>query len=469
MLAKNPAHKIPDWHAHRLVNWTLWRAKDDKTKRVMDKNNNQIGWFLGEGVAKSGAYVGDPYILPYDMADPKNWQQAELEIEGIAGRYVVIIDAPEIQRVYGDPVGDFSTVYNKDEAIVASTTLLALTREIEWNPLFDRMRILSGEMHFSLQETPDVALKRALPNHYLCLNTFECVRHWPRADTRLFRPQISMEENLDEVSQRLSDIVGALARSQKVILPLSGGYDSRNIVGAAKEHLKHLQFSFSHQFHKMSRIDADIAAIISKRVGVPFKLIAFDASMKHSHDDRMRYFNRTGYADGGIAVRITRLEQAVPGNMLSLRGNVMELLRANQWSGRFASSEKPVTHFGIKRLLIDRAAPLFDVVDQWGEKYEAWRDTLPESAMRRSIDLAFAEHLLPNTLGVRHFGNVNNFVMNPFSDRRIMQLCMQIPPTVRKANIPNQYLLKRNCGHLSDIPFQRSVASDGTLLDKLAG
>lgn len=466
MLTKNPAHKIPDWHAHKLTNWTLWRTKGDKTKRVMDKNNNQVGWFLGEGVAKSGNYVSDPFTLPYDTSDPKNWQKAEEEIEGIAGRYIVIIDTPEILRVYGDPVSDFSTIYNKEEGIVASTSLLALTRDMEWNPLFDKARILSGDIHFSLQETADIALKRTLPNHYLCLETFQCIRHWPRVDTRLVEPEKSMEENLDEISQRLGDIVGALVQNQKVILPLSGGHDSRNIVGAAKKHLKHLQFAFSHQFHKMSRIDADIAAIISKRVGVPFELVRFDASMKHSRKDMLRYFNRTGYVDGGVAIRITRLEHALPGNMISLRGNVMELLRANQWNDRFANSERPTIHFGVKRLLIDQSVPSSEMVELWGEKYEAWRDAIPEQAKPRSIDLAFAEHLLPNTLGVRHFGNVNNFVMNPFSDRRIIQLCMQIPPAIRKTNAPNQYLLKRNCSHLSDIPFQRAVASDRTLLDK---
>lgn len=468
MLAKNSKHKIPDWHAYKLTNWTLWRAKGDKTKRVMDKNNKQIGWFLGEGVAKSGDYVSDPLILPYDTADPKNWQEAEVEIEGIAGRYIVIIDTPEILRVYGDPVGDFSTVYNKEEGIVASTSLLALTRDIEWNPLFDKARILSGDMNFSLQETADISLKRALPNHYLCLDTFNCIRHWPRDDTNLLQPESSNEQNLDEISQRLGDIVGALAQNQKVILPLSGGRDSRNIIGVSRQYLKDIQFAFSHQYHKMSRIDADIAEIICKRVGLSFKRIRFDKSMKSNRKDKFIYYNRTGYVDGGIGIRIMRLEHAVPGNMISLRGNAMELLRANQWNEYSANTGKPPLRHGIRRLLIDHVRPHSETIKIWRTKYRAWRDTLPDIAKPRFIDLAFVEHLLPNTLGVRHFGNTNNFVMNPFADRRIIQLCTQIDPIIRRANFPNDYLLKRNCSHLSDIPFGRVVASDSTLLDKFA-
>lgn len=468
MLAQNPKHTIPDWQEHKLAKWTLWRAKGDKTKRIMDQNHNHIGWFLGEGVAKSGKYINDPFVLPYDPSNLDSWQNAEAEIEAVAGRYLAILDMPNLQRIYGDPVGDFSAVFNKDERIVASTTLLALTRNVIWNPNFDRSRVLDGKMHFSLQETADISLKRTLPNHYLCLDTFTCMRHWPKHDTALLQPKISFEKNLDEISQRLGDVVGALAKNQKIILPLSGGRDSRNILGASRQYVKNIQFAFSYQYHKMSRIDADIAEIVCNNIGIPFKRIRFDSSMRHDRQDKFNYYNRTGYADSGIGVRITRLEYAVPGNMISLRGNVMELLRANQWRPDIAKTGRLRTSFGIKRLRIDTEVHTPEIVEKWGGKYEKWQETLPKNAKPRSLDLAFLEHLLPNTLGVRHFGNTNNFIMNPFADRGIIQLCIQIPPEIRSADLPNKYLLNHNCSDLNHIPFTGEVASNGSLLDKFS-
>ena len=89
-------------------------------------------------------------------------------------------------------------------------------------------------------------------------------------------------------------------------------------------------------------------------------------------------------------------------------------------------------------------------------------------ARRRQLDLGFVEQLLPNTLGVRHFGYTNSFVMNPFACRRLIHLAMQIPPELRMADRPNEMLLARNCADLTDIPFEREVAGGAELPEPAA-
>lgn len=455
--------QIPSWEQWKGDAYTLYRDANARTKRIIDNVGAQIGWFLGEGVDAEGQYIGDPMCLPYNSSTQEGWDIAEKFIEGIAGRYCVIIDTLNLHRIYGDPVGDFSVVYNAKDRIVASSTLLALTQKIQWNKNFDRDRILAGSLHFSLQQTPDSSLRRFLPNHYLDIDTFTCIRHWPRNDTQLLEPHVSVTDNLDQISLRLKQIVSALARNAAVIIPISGGRDSRNIVGATGDDMKHIQSGFAWQFHKMSRIDTQIGKAIADRIGLTFN--AYD-NIKTTRKQRLKFFLRTGYADGGSIVRVLGIQNTMPRGNIILRGNVMEILRANQWNHVSISRGVPRTRFGIKRLLIDPSAPLNETVRKWEKPYMEWAETLPLPARKRQLDFGFFEHLLPNTLGVRHFGDVNNFVMNPFADRKLIQLSIQIPPEVRKADFPNTYLLERNCSHLADIPFEKALSANPELLPK---
>ncbi|WP_457647318.1 hypothetical protein [Profundibacter sp.] len=461
ILAKDESLIVPGWEKCSLNNWILFRDKSAETVKVVDTTNTQIGWFLGIGVKDGGEYIGNHLSLPYNSETGEGWREAEKQIEGIAGRYCIIIDTDRIQRVYGDPVGDFSVLFNSEEQIVASSTFLALTRDMKWNTEFNRERVLAGEMHFTLQETPDTSLRRTIPNHFLDLDSFKCVRHWPLETTSLLKPDHSVTDNLDQISNRLKQIISSVARSESTILPISGGQDSRNLVGAAEEEIKHIRFGFAWQFHRMSRYDARIGKEIAKRSGIPFSTYTF---LPTTRPERLQYFMRTGYADGGSSVRVLGIQKQTPKGNIILRGNVMELLRANQWDELSITQEIPRISFGIKRLLIDTQRFSDSLVNHWKSRYEAWADTLPEPAKRRQLDFGFTEHLLPNTLGVRHFGFPDNFVLNPFADRRLIQLSMQIPPAIRKQNIPNKYLLERNCGQFQDIPYERELSSNPSLL-----
>lgn len=461
ILTKSETIAAPGWDALPLTNWILHRAKNDKTVKIVDKDDIQIGWFLGVGVTADGDFISGKLSLPYSSKTGRTWRNAEKQIEGIAGCYCAIIDTGKIQRIYGDPVGDFPVVYNPDEQIVASTTFLALTRNLQWNEKFDRARVLAGEMHFSLQEMPDPSLKRALPNHYLDLNSFNSVRHWPLKTTELLEPVHSVHDNLDQIGDRLKQIIRAIARSAPTIIPISGGQDSRNLIGIAAEDAKHLKFGFAWRFHKMSHLDARIGTEIANRVGLPFFTYPHIKTTKH---ERLQYFMRTGYTEGGASLRVLGLQKQIPGGNIILRGNVMELLRANQWNTKSIKYGIPRPAFAIQRLLIDNQSPSDTLLEQWRPQYESWADTLPDNAKHRQLDFGFAEHLLPNTLGVRNPGFPDNFVVNPFSDRHLMQLTMQIPPEIRKQNLPNKYLLEKYCGQFADIPFERELSANPSLL-----
>ncbi len=449
------------WVGHRLNRWTLYCAPGPRVRRLLDRNGTQVGWFLGEGIAADGAYVRDGTKLPFNTRRPAVLRNTEQWIEGIAGRYLVIFDTPDLHRIYGDPVGDFACVFNPQDRLVAPIPALATLSTPVEHPWFTSQKVLGGGFVFSLQQTPDANVLRALPNHYLDLDSFACVRHWPRKGDNLTTPDTSWKDNADRISDRLEQIVGALADNTPVILPVSGGKDSRNLIGAARPHLSKIAFGFAWQFHKMSKLDADIGETICTRLGVPFRRLTY---VETTPEQRDLYLRRTGFTHVGTPLRIEGTRLQLPPGHVALRGNVMEILRANQWNRSSMTRRRPATSFAMRRLLINRAGDQDAIRAAWQDRYRSWAESLPKSAWRRQLDLQFIEHLLPNSLGIRHFGTPDNFVMNPFSDRALIQLAMQIDPDVRKDDLPNHYLLNRNCADLGDIPMQRDYSRDLSLL-----
>ena len=164
------------------------------------------------------------------------------------------------------------------------------------------------------------------------------------------------------------------------------------------------------------------------------------------------YGLRLWHDDAGASSPLLELEYA------SVDIATLELLRANQWNHATIQRGWVRPAFGFRRLLIEPEGDQEALRAAWLPQYEAWAATLPEAARARQLDLAFVEHLLPNTLGVRHWGDPGNFIMNPFADPELIRLAMQIPPERRDQDEPNRWLLENNCAHLADIPFEREVA-----------
>lgn len=138
---------------------------------------------------------------------------------------------------------------------------------------------------------------------------------------------------------------------------------------------------------------------------------------------------------------------APPGDVL-IRGNVMELMRANQWkAGDFDNVS--VEH-GLRKLVV---APEINetVIREWGPDYTAWMDTLPTNAGSRVYDFAFCELLLPNTMGGWLVTQGTHFAMNAFNDRAIIANVISLPPRLRRRNRLNREIIRLACPALAQV------------------
>ncbi|WP_282168846.1 hypothetical protein [Ruegeria atlantica] len=125
---------------------------------------------------------------------------------------------------------------------------------------------MSGATNFSLGFTADRDLRLARPSHSLTLDRYQQYRHWPQSDAP-FTADADIDTVASEIVTRLRATAGALARSFRSAIPITGGYDSRALAASAKEHLEHVSAFYTHRINYLSSLDCLLAQKIGQKLG----------------------------------------------------------------------------------------------------------------------------------------------------------------------------------------------------------
>jgi hypothetical protein len=453
------------WVTRRLKGWHLYHCPELNVAEIFAVNGRRVGWLLGIGVSPDGSLFPSGMRLAVAPGDNTFWSVVEAMIEGVAGRYAAILSDGREERIYHDPVCDLSCVFDPTTRVVASTLFLCLHRPLVRNRRMPHRGPLKGKHNYALQQTADRYVKRALPNHYLSLRTFSPVRHFPRGDEVLQADETQLDIVCERIAERLKQVTTTLLTNFDCVLPVTGGNDSRNLLACAADVLGQTKTAlFTHHINKMSGFDCMIGQDIGDMLGVDVQIVDVLGQMSHGilqgqslHARQWDTAYATGYqTKGKSSAHVAALDLAPEGDLL-LRGNVMELMRANQYpQGR-------ETPFDLKHGLAKlRPAPTIDeaAVAAWGDDYMMWVDTLPENAKAKIYDFAFIEQLLPNTMGGTLWGPFPQFYVNPFSDRGMIVAALSIPAPIRRRNRINRRIVDLTCPALNEIPRTNAFKKD---------
>ncbi|SFR58238.1 asparagine synthase-related protein [Litoreibacter janthinus] len=433
--------------------WRLHHCRALPYARLRTARGEFAGIVLGIAVDGEGQLVTDGSTLTSSF---------EEFATDAAGRYV-LIDADG--AVYADPTGSMGVVYDAGTRTVASTPLMCVNRPLIDPPRFDPDAIQAGRGSYALGFTRDAYVRGVVPNHRLDLTTFALTRFWPRPDATF--PTDAPEETVAAMGKRLSDVIGAIALGHPTLLPLSGGRDSRNLAAAAKPHLPHIAHSYTFVYNWQSQIDAEVAKQIADTLGLSHQTYASYSGSARERDtlpraarirQKLAFRLAGGYVGDPNNDVLDGLARKLPKGVV-LRGNVMELLKANHWKRGLAhDAADPDGHdadYATERLAIfpDGGA---QTVATFKPDYLAWHATLPDAAKRVAYDFAFMESLLPGWQP-KFYGYTRNFLVNPFSDRALIKGCMCLPVAERQANIYNDALLAYLAPELVPIPFTPDI------------
>lgn len=251
------------------------------------------------------------------------------------------------------------------------------------------------------------------------------------------------------MTQRLGRNMSEILRRRRCIVPLSGGRDSRCLIASALADMGRAETLFAWRFHRQSVKDAGIGALIADHLSLPFKEYRH---VKLTAPVRALFFKRNGYSYFGDALRSLAISEGLPGGMVMPRGNIMGLVRATNWPGKTETMPFDVDH-ALRRLHIGTIADRKECVENLKKRLMAWYEGVPLSGRENIYDILWLDMVLTHGQGARQYGTPNNFVVNPFNDRRLIQLAMQLPVSLRRTDRAYDMMLDRTAPDLKRFDY----------------
>ena len=432
----------------------LYTGKDLPIHQIKDASGARVGYVIGIAVGMKADSTDHVLRLPFKKNSKTFWDQFERLLIDAAGRYAFVLHAAGQTRLYTDPVGMIGAVYNPEDGFVASSPMLAIKRPLRPHPKydFDVIRELGGKL--SLFHTADRDVHRLNPNHYLDLDTLVSERFWPRDEQ--FAPEPDDPTSIyHEIIDTARAHIGAIAQAYPCSLPVSGGMDSRLLLGFAGKHLKKIDQFYTHINNYATRRDAAIAAELCRVCRVDHEIhdkrhfgIARREIRLNKHAYELTYGAPASppreYQNGVI--------YGVPEGNVILRGHQTDLLRAvyvfrpeEEWTN---------PDWQIERLfIVPRRHFNTEVADRFRDDFIAWQSSLPAAAKKKAADFMFLEVYYNSSIGASFPALWRNFYMSPYNSRRLITLSLQFSEDRRRASVPVFELIEMMSSDLSQVPF----------------
>jgi hypothetical protein len=476
VLSRRPLEDIPGYSSQALGAWHLQHGRSLPMAFAEDKGRGWSAAVLGLAVDAEGAVIDEAGLAAHLRAAEVPEALAQT-LEMCGGRFAFVIVAPGLERLYLDPSGCLGAVFDPVTKLAGATLFMTLERAVVPDttyPLHDIAASAQGG-RFAFGVTPDRDVRRLMCNHYLDLETFSPVRHWPSAieDLTCGLTVDEIEGRIETIIQRHHQILHSLVRHVKpAMLPLSGGADARLLLAFCKPVLDQLDLVFVHRTNWNTLMDTKIAEKLALLAGVPLRRIDVidDQSLQKSRRFAARMNARQqlaqGFLDGGAGERKREIEvrQALPIGGMVLRGNVTDLSKAVLWRQRGINefvrtrghSHDP--ELGVRLLMLGGADAQKD--HRLKAQYAEWYGSLPECARGRAIDFASLEHFRSHGQGAFFYMTNRNFYVTPSADRTILRALISLPPHIRAAFYINDIILERTAPEFRDVPYTRKVDND---------
>ncbi len=454
LLTKNPDSEMP-MVSHSIGEWTVMTGAKLPIAFLEDRAGVLLAIFLGVGVDNIGLIEGTHQVKSLDSNSNTFFNDFETWLKDVAGRYTILVAARGSTRAYTDPVGMNGMVYDQSSHQVASSTLLCLDRQIVDHPSYDHNLVERGDGKYSLFHTRDANVRRCNPNSYINLDDFTEHRFWPK-DESFKSSEFDVFEIYDQLITTTQHVIRNINAKYKTALPLSGGQDSRLLAALAGTEIHSFDQVFTHIHNYASRIDATIASEIARYLQLEHSV--FDKrrikfSRAEADLEQQEYQVATGMVMPQNREVTLGLHRSVIEDAVVMRGHQTDLLRA-VFIDRLGKKSRKNFRWQMKRLLLVPPREFTDdVYLKFLPEYEAWYDTLPETARQRSVDFMFLEIYYSSTLGASFPALTHNFFMSPFNSRRLIELSLSIDEKYRRNGYAvNDILLQANPALLS-IPF----------------
>lgn len=248
---------------------------------VNKKNTIEI-MFLGDVFDALNPKRNNKEILGNLISSVHSYNDFEETIVPFAGRYIIIIKIDNEIRVYPDTFGSKSLFYYQDDNrslwIASQPQIIAeILRLVKNQEIISENQKLDYEPSYPMMQSPYENIIPLIPNHYILLNDIQMIRFWPNRDL----PETDMNSAAEFINKVQSGIIEAALNRYNVFVTLTGGYDTRSVLGGCSEHLNKLQFITANR-PRLYKYDIDKPRYIANRLKLNYKLLEYIETSKEN-------------------------------------------------------------------------------------------------------------------------------------------------------------------------------------------
>ena len=461
----SPAADVPHgWAQWTLQGWRLAAHPDAAVCELRARDGTELGWII-EPLAhlRAGGDVLPTQRISLDIPHGASAAAVERALygrdergcsdgHGVEGMWVAIVFAgpadDRIARVY--PGAIHSVVYSPEHRAVATSHNLVpgLRRDEDLSREFDPLRTNS---YYSFGLTAFRGLRRLLPNHYLNLETFDAVRHWPPA---ALAPLPTGSAGAAAVVDHSRRVVEVLAREHDLFrVFLSAGRDSRAVLTilrplAAQDGRVKAATTTSMDLPALTDLQA--ARRLARIAGVPLE-IAW--RRRHTADAPavMRAFVRVGEACSGPSLSAPALARTERQPGFTLAGMAGETARGFFYRNRPSPPAGELT----PEVLVQRVrAPVTPAVLAAAETWLAGLPRGVRASAASVLDLAYVEQRLGCWESpARYLYPGRPRVASPMSAAFNIETMLRLPEAYRAAGLLQEDMVRYGWPELLQVPF----------------
>lgn len=400
-----------------------------------------VGWLFGTPISiAAGRLVEGIYLVAEPLRTIDGWIESEI-YQKLTGSFFFVLDHEGMLRLYLDAAGSLSAVYEPERRQVGATAEILLGSDYDARLIrrySDDFEVgsdgwVSGDL------TAHVGVKRLLANHYLDLERFEAVRHWP---TGPLPKTLSLDEAARALTAAATPVVAAATAAPPAFFALTGGYDTRLVLSFAREQAKALEFMTIAA--PGTERDIFLARQLSARFGLKHRVVPY---ARATAEQQEAWDRRVGHVVTGANRHMHPSIWAL-GRVLQIGGVGGEVGRGFLWLD--ATAETPLEpNMIIDRLKLARNIDLQTAV-------AAWLKSLPPELNTFDIlDLAFIELRNSSWAFGQAYSNPITVKLNPLNSRPAYEAMLRSPPEARRGNVLFRRVIELNWPELLAVPINR--------------